>query len=524
MGRSDISRSGFAALSPVRQLLRAVDVFAGRTAVAAEGETYTYAELGERVERLAGVLRARGVGVGDRVALVLENTPHMLEALYACAGMEAVSVPVNFRLSEAELETIFEHSRPTVVIADPAFLATVDGALAAAEWEPTILVADRDGYEGELAAATPVPPRPPADEMTLLSINYTSGTTGKPKGVMYTHRGATLHSLGVIAEARLGPESTYLWTLPMFHCHGWAFTWAVTAVGARHVCLRRPDPVAAWRLVEEEKVTHLCGAPTVILGLLGDPGAIEREIDVFVGGAPPSPSVLARCEALGWNVTHLYGLTETYGPQVVCEWLPEWDELPDAERARRKARQGVATVVSIPLRVVDENGVDVPRDGETLGEVLLTGNNVTTGYYRDPEATAAAFLDGWFRSGDLAVHHPDGYIELRDRKKDIVITGGENVSTIEVEAAIAEDPGVAEVAIVGVPDERWGERLHAFVVAREGEEVTLERLQEIVGASLARYKVPRGVDLVDELPKTATGKIQKFALRERIASSGQVGR
>ncbi len=504
---------GWTSLSPVRFLLRSREVFADRVAVRSEGTSATYEEFAERVERLAGALRDRGVGEGDRVAAVVENRPGLLELHYAAAGSGVVVVPVNFRLGPTELKFIFADCEPTLVLADAACRDTVTRALGSGRAE--LLPASGTDYEDLLAASRPRALAPPADEMALLSINYTSGTTGTPKGVMYSHRGAYLHSLGVVGEARLGSAARYLWTLPMFHCHGWAFIWAVTAVGARHVCLPRPDPQAAWELIAEEEITHLCGAPTVLISLLGHELAHERPIEVFTGGAAPTPALLERCETLGWNVTHLYGLTETYGPQVICEWRAEWDELPAARRAAIKARQGVATMVSELLRVVDETMANVPRDGETLGEVVMRGNNVTLGYYRDEEATRAAFTDGWFHTGDLAVMHPDGYVELRDRAKDIIVSGGENISTIEIEAILTAHPSVEEAAVIGIPDERWGERPCAFVTLRSGAEPDQEALRDFVRERIAGFKVPERVEFRDDFPRTATGKIQKFALRDQ---------
>jgi fatty-acyl-CoA synthase len=498
---------GWASLSPVRFLLRSRDVFADRVAVTHAGVSVTHAEFAERVERLAGVLRDQGVRAGDRVAAVAENVPGLLELHYAAAGSGVVIVPINFRLGPTELELILADSEPALVFADDRYRDALPGGGEA-------LPVSGGEYERLLASATAHAIAAPDDELTLLSINYTSGTTGKPKGVMYTHRGAYLHSLGVVGEARLGNAARYLWTLPMFHCHGWAFIWAVTAVGGRHVCLPRPDPGLAWQLIAAEEISHLCGAPTVLIGLLGHERARERPIEVFTGGAAPTPAMLERCETLGWNVTHLYGLTETYGPQVICEWRSEWDELPAERRAAIKARQGVATMVSELLRVVDDEMADVPRDGETLGEVVMRGNNVTTGYYGDEEATRAAFTDGWFHTGDLAVMHADGYVELRDRAKDIIVSGGENISTIEIEATLTAHPAVEEAAVIGIADERWGERPCAFVTLRPGAQADADGLRKFVRERIAGFKVPDRVEFRNDFPRTATGKIQKFVLRD----------
>jgi fatty-acyl-CoA synthase len=338
---------------------------------------------------------------------------------------------------------------------------------------------------------------------------------------MYTHRGAYLQTLGVISEARLEPSSAYLWTLPMFHCNGWAFVWAVTATGACNVFLERFDADRVWSLMDEHSVTHFCGAPTVLAMLAESQAAraLQAPVRAFVGGAPPAPALIERLESLGIGVTHLYGLTETYGPLCVCAWQSAWDALPAGAQAERRARQGVPTVVTETIRVVDEQLRDVPADGETLGEVVMRGNNITAGYFRDEEATARAFAGGWFHSGDVGVMHPDGYIELRDRAKDIIISGGENISTIEVEHALSSHPDVVEAAVVGIPDPRWGEVPKAFVVTRPGRELSLEDAQQWVRRTLAGFKVPRSLEACAELPKTATGKVQKFELRSRAAAA-----
>jgi fatty-acyl-CoA synthase len=462
--------------------------------------------------------------VGDRVATLLPNIAAMLELHYAVPAAGGVLVPLNTRLAPREYAYILAHSGAKAVVAYAPVRSQLLEAIDLMEGEPPQVVwveegdDDHSAYEALLRDAAPAELRLPDDELALLSINYTSGTTGQPKGVMTTHRGAYLHSLGVVAEAGLSPRSAYLWTLPMFHCNGWAYTWAVTAMGAKHVALPQVDPPRVWALLNEEGVTHLCTAPTVLLMLVGaDEATPCREpVQVFVGGSPPAPALLARAAELNMAVTHLYGLTETYGPIGVCAWNPDWDDRPPAEKERLRARQGVATVVSERLRVVDEHMRDVPRDGTTIGEVVVRGNNVLLGYYRDLDATRRAFAGGWFHTGDLAVMHPDGYVELRDRLKDIVISGGENVSTIEVEQALTAHPAVAEVAVVGAPDERWGEVPVAFVVARDAERLDQDELRGFARKRLARFKVPKRIEVVEELPKTATGKIQKFLLRERV--------
>jgi fatty-acyl-CoA synthase len=374
-------------------------------------------------------------------------------------------------------------------------------------------------YEALLAEGSPEPfPSAVDDEDQTISINYTSGTTGRPKGVMVTHRGAYLNALGEIFAAGLGADSAYLWTLPMFHCNGWCFPWAVTGAGATHVCLPSVDPRRVFQLVETERVTHFCGAPTVLITLLAERPSLEyrfpRQLRVLTAAAPPPPAVMQRFEEMGADITHVYGLTEVYGPHTICQWKRQWDELPADERARFKARQGVGYLHAPELRIVDEHMRDVPADGETLGEVVMRGNNLMKGYYRDEAATAAAFRGGWFHSGDLGVMHPDGYIELRDRQKDIIISGGENISTIEIERALYQHPSVLEAAVIAIPDDKWGEVPKAFVTLRPGADTTAQEIIAFTRERLAHFKCPRAVEF-GPLPKTSTGKIQKFVLRDR---------
>jgi fatty-acyl-CoA synthase len=498
-------------LTPLRFLERSAAVWAQRPAVVSGERTFTYAEHHERIRRLAGALAGLGIEPGDRVATLLPNVHAMLELHYAVPGIGAVLVPLNTRLSRDDYAYILEHSGAALVVVAPELREQLPGDGPSA-------VVDGDEYEALIGDAEPRDLQRPADERDLLSINYTSGTTGRPKGVMTTHRGAYLHSLGVIPEAGLTPRSAYLWTLPMFHCNGWAYTWAVTAAGAKHVCLPKVEPEPIWRALTQEGVTHLCCAPTVLTTIVSAEQArpLEEPAHVFVGGAPPAPALLEKAAGLHLEVTHLYGLTETYGPIAVCAWNPDWDDLPADEQAALRARQGVGTIVSERMRVVDSEMHDVPADGETLGEVCMRGDNVMVGYYRDEEATAEAFKGGWFHSGDLGVVHPNGYIELRDRLKDVIISGGENIATIEVEQALAAHPSVSEVAVVAAPDERWGEVPVAFVTAAGGAAPEEAELQEFARGRLARFKVPKRIEVVDELPKTGTGKIQKFLLRERV--------
>ena len=495
-------------LTPLAFLERSAHVWADRVAVREGPREWTYAEHAERVRRAAGAL---DIAPGDRVAMLLPNVAAALELHYAVPGAGGVLVPLNTRLAAADYAYILEHSGATVLVASARFREVLDGVAL-----PRVIWHD-DEYEDLLASAEPAELRRPDDERALLSINYTSGTTGRPKGVMASHRGAYLHSLGVIAEAALTPRSAYLWTLPMFHCNGWAYTWSVTAAGATHVCLPQLEPDAVWDALHGRGITHLCAAPTVLSMMLGAGSAApcEQPVRLFVGGAPPAPALLTQAAALNIHITHLYGLTETYGPLAVCAWNPSWDDLPEAEQQRRRARQGVGTIVSERMRVVDEGMRDVPADGETIGEVVMRGNNVMLGYYRDEEATEQAFEGGWFHSGDLGVVHPDGYVELRDRLKDIIISGGENIASIEVEHALAAHPGVSEAAVVGVPHDRWGEVPVAFVIPNGHTELDAGALEAFAREHLARFKVPKRYEIVTELPKTGTGKIQKFVLRER---------
>ena len=515
-------------LSPLLFLERSAVVFRDKTAVVYQGWSYTYGELARRVYRLASALRRAGIKPGDRVAILSPNTPSMLEAHYGVPLAGAVLVPINTRLTPDEVAYILDHSGARLLFVDTELshiVERISGQLCTVEQIVNLVdVAggtrlDGLDYEGFLATGSDDPIAIPVqDEYDTISINYTSGTTGRPKGVMYHHRGAYLNALGSCLSLGLTSDSVYLWVVPMFHCNGWCCTWAVTAVGGTHVCLRRVDPPQTWELIQEKGVTHLNGAPTVMIGLANDPSAdtvrLRAPLRITVGGAPPSPALIARLEALGVQISHVYGLTETYAPHTHCEWQHPWDDLPADERARLKARQGVPYVTAERVRVVDRLMHDVPCDGATMGEVIMRGNNVMKGYYAQPDATAEAFRGGWFHSGDLAVMHPDGYIELRDRAKDIIISGGENISTIEVERCISQHPGVLEVAVVAIPDEKWGEVPKAFVVPKAGATLTEREVIEFCRERLAHFKCPKAVVFTD-LPKTSTGKIQKFVLRER---------
>jgi fatty-acyl-CoA synthase len=506
-------------LTPVSFLRRSAYVFPDRTAVVHGERRYSYRQFEERVNRLARGLRALGLRHLDRVAAILPNIPAMLDIHFGVPAAGLVIVPINTRLGSDEIGYILRHSGARALFVDQE----LEGLVKPLDLTGLTVIrvddtgAAGDPYEDFLAAQSPAPGEPwLEDEMETISINYTSGTTGRPKGVMIHHRGAYLNAIGEIVETGMTFESKYLWTLPMFHCNGWCFTWGVTAMAATHVCLRRVDPGRIWDLIDGEGITHYCGAPTVQIGIVNDPGAhaLSRPVTCAVAGAPPSPTLLGRLKALGFRPVHVYGLTETYGPHTVCGWHAEWDQLPAEEMAQKAARQGQGYVLFDLVRVVDDAMNDVPMDGETLGEVVMRGNNVMKGYFEQPEASAEAFRGGWFHSGDLAVWHPDGYIELRDRKKDIIISGGENISTIEVEQAVARHPAVLECAVVAVPDAKWGERPKAFVTLKAGMTATEAEVIEFCRRHIAHFKCPAAVEFGD-LPKTSTGKVQKFVLRDR---------
>jgi fatty-acyl-CoA synthase len=524
--------NSFTSLTPLSFLERAADVFADKTAIAYGDRRTSYSELAAEATRLAHALRAAGVQRGDRVAYMCPNIPEMLVANFGVPLAGAVMVPVNTRLSAEEVRYICDHSGAKVLVADTEYLPALAPVLDSLQTVTDVVaVSDPLGpalpgaaehaavsYSEFLKRGSGEPlPWTVEDELDLISINYTSGTTGTPKGVMYAHRGAYLNALGEIIHQRSDPESVYLWTLPMFHCNGWCTPWAMTAIGATHVCLRAVRADEIWRLLDEECVTHLAGAPTVLTVIANAPQAhpLDRELVATVAGAPPSPTVITRMRELGARIVHVYGMTETYGPYTINEWQPGWSALAPADQARRQARQGVAMLQADPIRVVDEKMNDVPRDGRTMGEIVMRGNNVMVGYFGDPQATANAFRGGWLHSGDLGVQHSDGYVELRDRAKDIIISGGENISTVEIEHAIEMHPAVSEVAVIGVPDEKWGERPKAFVVRQPGTEINETELIGYLQAHMARFKVPKAIEFVEDLPRTSTGKTQKFELREK---------
>jgi fatty-acyl-CoA synthase len=506
-------------LNPVDFLHRAAYLYPDKVAVVHGQRRYSYRELAERSWRLASALRSAGLAKGDRVATLLFNSPAMLEAHFGVPAAGGILVAVNNRLSSAEVGYILQHSGARYLLLDTT-LAPVTQSLDLTG--VTVIRCDDTGvspdpYEEFLAGASPTRPASWLEhEEETISINYTSGTTGRPKGVQYTYRGAYLNTLSEVIVAGMSTDSAYLWTLPMFHCNGWCFPWAVTAVAARHVTMRAVDPGLIWELIDGEGVTHYNGAPTVQLMVLNHPRAhrLERPVTAMVAAAPPSPTLLARMSELNFRVVHVYGLTETYGPITVCPEQEGWRELPVDQRARYLARQGQAYPSADLVRVVDAEMNDVPQDAQVMGEVIMRGNNVMSGYFNDEAATGKAFAGGWFHSGDLAVWHPDGNIELRDRGKDIIISGGENISSIEVEQAIAAHPAVLECAVIGIPHPHWGERPKAFVTLSEGAAADAGEIIAFCRERLAHYKCPDSIEF-GPLPKTSTGKTQKFVLRQR---------
>jgi fatty-acyl-CoA synthase len=506
-------------LNPVDFLERAAYIYPGKTAVVDGKRRWSYRELAERSWRLASALRSAGLAKGDRVATLLFNSSAMLEAHFGVPAAGGILVAVNNRLSAAEIGYILQHSGARYLLLDTALEAQTKPADLSGV---TVIRVDDtgapgDAYEEFLASGSPE--RPASwleDEEETISVNYTSGTTGRPKGVQYTYRGAYLNALNEVIVAGLRTESVYLWTLPMFHCNGWCFPWAVTAVAARHVTMRAVDAELVWNLIDGEGVTNYNGAPTVHLMVINHPRAhrLDRPVTAMVAAAPPSPTLLGRMSELNFHVVHVYGLTETYGPITVCPEPDGFAELPVEQRAKFLARQGQAYISSDLVRVVDDELHDVPRDGATMGEVVMRGNNVMSGYFDDQTATGTAFKGGWFHSGDLAVWHPDGNIELRDRGKDVIISGGENISSIEVEQTISAHPAVLECAVIGIPHPHWGERPKAYVTLNEGAAAAPEEIIAFCRDRLAHYKCPDAVEF-GPLPKTSTGKIQKFVLRQR---------
>ena len=522
--------ANFAPLSPLGFLSRSAGVYPDKLAIVHGAARVTYGRFYERCRQFADALRRRGIHRGDTVAVMAPNVPALLEAHYGVPMAGAVLNALNYRLDARSIAFILSHGQAKLLIADREFSPIVKESLAALP-EPIALVEIDDEvggaslggteYEAFLAEGDPTATwSGPQDEWDPIALNYTSGTTGDPKGVVTHHRGAFLNAIGNAITFGLDRSSVYLWTLPMFHCNGWTYTWAVTAMAGTHVCLRRVDPAAIFATIAEDQVTHLCGAPIVLNILVHAPDTAKRRFDhvveVATGGAAPPSAVIEAMERMGFRVTHLYGLTETYGPATVCAWQEEWAGLPMSERAARMARQGVTYLTHERQRVVDpQTMADVPADGSTMGELILRSNTVMKGYLKNPTATEAAFEHGWFHTGDLAVRHPDGYIEIKDRSKDIIISGGENISSLEVEDTLYRHPQIMEAAVVARPDPVWGESPCAFVRLKpDAGPASAEDIIAWCRANLAHYKVPRTI-VFGPLPKTSTGKIQKFELRDR---------
>jgi fatty-acyl-CoA synthase len=533
----DRNPANFQPLTPLLFLRRCAEVFPDRTAIIHGAKKSSYGEFYARARRLGSALTKRGISRGDTVAVMLANTPAMLEAHYGVPMTGAVLNTLNTRLDAAIIAFTLDHGEAKVLITDREFSKTIKEALALAKAKPLVIDYDDPEYGGPgerlgsidyeefLRDGDPdFAWRLPADEWDAVSLNYTSGTTGDPKGVVYSHRGAYLLAIGNVVTCGMGKHPVYLWTLPMFHCNGWCFPWSISVLAGTHVCLRQVRAKAMYQAITEHRVTHLCGAPIVMATLLNAPEEekqpLPHVIEFFTAAAPPPEAVLAAMKAAGFNVTHLYGLTETYGPAVVNDWHAQWDALAPAEQAAMKARQGVRYLPLEALDVLDPETLQpVRRDGESMGEVMFRGNVVMKGYLKNKSATEKAFEGGWFHSGDLGVMHPDGYIQLKDRSKDIIISGGENISSIEVEDALYKHPAVQAAAVVAKPDEKWGETPCAFVELKPGASASADDIIAWCRKHLAAYKCPRYV-VFDELAKTSTGKIQKFKLREIAKTIG----
>ncbi len=531
----DQNPANYTPLSPLSFIARTAKVFPESLSVVHGDRRYTWAETYTRSRQLASALAQRGIGKGDTVALMAANTPEMYEAHFGVPMTGAVLNTLNVRLDAAAIAFILDHGEAKAVITDGEFSDTMKAVLEIAKADPIVIdiddvlceIGERIGecdYEALIAEGDPgYDWQLPASEWDAISLNYTSGTTGNPKGVVYHHRGAYLNAVGDVLAWNMTHHPVYLWTLPMFHCNGWCFPWAIAAMAGTNICLRAVSGGAIYQAIEEHGVDHLCGAP-IVLGMIVNAKAEEKKdfshrIDVMTAGAAPPPAVLQGMEEAGFHVTHVYGLTETYGPATLCAWKKDWEALDPVDKAAMKARQGVEYTVLEGLNVIDpETMAPVPADGETIGEVMFRGNNVMKGYLKNPDATNEAFAGGWFHSGDLGVMHPDGYVELKDRSKDIIISGGENISSIEVEGALYRHPNVMTAAVVAKADEKWGETPCAFVELKDPDAGTTE--QEIIDFcrdNLAHFKCPRYV-VFGPLPKTSTGKIQKFTLRDQAAS------
>ena len=526
----DRNRANYVPLTPLGFIARSAAVYPTRLAVVHGPRRYSWAESYARCRRLASALQKHGIGKNDTVAVMAANTPEAFEAHFGVAMAGAVLNALNIRLDAATIAFILDHGEAKVLITDREFSATIEKALTLAKAKPLVIDIDDElappgkllgkmDYEKFLAQGDPdFAWQMPDDEWDAISLNYTSGTTGNPKGVVYHHRGAYLNALGNVLVWNMPPHPVYLWTLPMFHCNGWCFAWTVTALAGTHVCLRRVEAAPIFAAIAEHGVTHLCGAPIVMNMLVNAPAELrqglgKRPIRIMTAGAAPPAAVIEGVEKLGFAVTHVYGLTESYGPAVVCAWHEEWDALPVGKKAALKARQGVNYPVLDGLMVADAQSLKpVPPDGESMGEVFMRGNIVMKGYLKNAKATDEAFAGGWFHTGDLGVMHPDGYIQIKDRSKDIIISGGENISTIEVEGVLYKHPAVMEAAVVARPDEKWGETPCAFVTLKPGAQASAEEIIAFCRDNLARFKIPKTV-VFGPLPKTSTGKIQKYLLR-----------
>jgi fatty-acyl-CoA synthase len=518
-------------LTPLEFARRARTLYSEREAVVDGELRLTYKQFFDRCDQWSSALVALGVKPGDRVAYIAPNTHSMLESFYAVPQTGAICVPLNYRLTPNDFVYLINHSGSRIVCAHSDFLDAVESVRAQLPNVESFVALEgqKEGwldYETLLANASPNFNPASIAESDVISINYTSGTTSRPKGVMITHRNAYMNVIGTLIHISMSPRDRYLWTVPMFHANGWTFVWIVTAVGGTHVCLRKVEPKRVFELIKTETVSMLCAAPSVLISIANAPADVRSEslrgIRVLTAGAPPAAATIERIEGeFGWTITQLYGLTETSPFITICEPRPEHDPLSLSDRASVKACQGVELLTSGELRVVGEDGNEVPHDGETLGEIVVRGNVVMKGYFNDPEATERVMGDGWFHSGDAAVIHPNGYAEIRDRLKDVIISGGENISSIEVEGVMLRHPHIHEVAIVGVPHERWGEAPHAFVVLKAGASATEDELRQFARDNLAHFKAPHGVTFVPELPRTATGKVQKYVLRGKPAINKQ---
>ena len=517
-------------LTPLEFARRARKLYGTREGVVDGDQRLTYEQFFERCDRWSAALQAMGVSKGDRVAYIAPNTHEQLESFYAVPQIGAVLVPINYRLTADDFVYITTHSGAKVLCVHPDYLDAVDGVRGQLSGvEQFVALGGAGGRKGwrehdaEVAQAKPAFERPQIDESDLLALNYTSGTTAKPKGVMITHRNAWMNVMDTLVHFHITVDDTYLWTLPMFHANGWTFVWIITAVGGRHICLPKVEPARVFELIRNEHAGWLCAAPTVLISLANATrevrGEVPKGVRVITAGAPPAAATIERLEGeFGWEVTQVYGLTETSPFLTICEPRPEHRRLAPVDRAVIKARTGVELITAGELRVVDGAGSDVAMNGQDLGEIVFRGNVIMEGYYNDPEATKKVMGDGWFHTGDAAVMHPDGYVEIRDRIKDVIISGGENISSVEVEGVLLRHPSVQEAAIVGLPHEKWGEAPYAFVVLKPGETATEQELIEHTRSRLAHFKAPHGVTFVQELPKTATGKIQKYVLRKGAAA------